>query len=51
MGMGELCTEFWLEDPKARDHWEELGVGGRIILRWTLRERDQWGELDSAASG
>jgi hypothetical protein len=22
--------------PKARDHWEDLGVGGRIILRWTL---------------
>jgi hypothetical protein len=22
--------------PKTRDHWEDLGVGGRITLRWTL---------------
>jgi hypothetical protein len=23
--------------PKGRDHWEDVGVGGRITLRWTLR--------------
>jgi hypothetical protein len=34
--MGEVFTGFWLEGPKARDHWEDLGVGGRITLRWTL---------------
>jgi len=22
--------------PKGREHWEELGVGGNITLRWTL---------------
>jgi hypothetical protein len=22
--------------PKARDHWEDLGAGERITLRWTL---------------
>jgi hypothetical protein len=22
--------------PKVRDHWEDLGVGGRITLSWTL---------------
>jgi hypothetical protein len=22
--------------PKGRDHWEDLGVSGRITLRWTL---------------
>jgi hypothetical protein len=36
MGKGEVLTGFWLGGPKARDHWEDLGVGGRITLRWTL---------------
>jgi hypothetical protein len=36
MGKGELFTGFWLGGPKVRDHWEDLGVGGRITLRWTL---------------
>jgi hypothetical protein len=27
---------FWLGGLKARDHWEDLGVGGRITLIWTL---------------
>jgi len=27
---------FLLGGPKGRDHWEDLGVGGRITLRWTL---------------
>jgi hypothetical protein len=32
----EVFTGFWLGGPKARDHWEDLGVGGRITLRCTL---------------
>jgi hypothetical protein len=36
MGRGEMLTGFWLGGPKARNHWEDLGVGGRITLRWTL---------------
>jgi hypothetical protein len=40
---GEVFTGFWLGGPKARDHWEDLDLGRRIILRW--------GELDSAGSG
>jgi hypothetical protein len=40
-----------LGDPKARDHWEDLDVCGRILLRWTLKgDRNRWGELDSAGS-
>jgi hypothetical protein len=31
----ELFTKFWLGGPNVRDHWEDLGVGGRITLRWT----------------
>jgi hypothetical protein len=36
MGRGEVFTGFWLGGPKTRDHWEDLGVGGRITLRCTL---------------
>jgi hypothetical protein len=36
--------------PKGRDHWEDLGVGGRITLSWTLvRWRSpgsKWFQLD-----
>jgi hypothetical protein len=35
-GRGEVFTEFCLRGTKGRDHWEDLGVGGRITLRWTL---------------
>jgi hypothetical protein len=36
MGRGEVFTGFWLGGPKARDHWKDLGIGGRITLRWIL---------------
>jgi hypothetical protein len=36
MGRGEVFTGFWLGGPKLRDHFEDLGVDGRIILKWTL---------------
>jgi hypothetical protein len=35
-GRGEVFTGFWLGVPKVRDHWEDLGIGGRITLRWTF---------------
>jgi hypothetical protein len=35
-GRGEVFTGFWLGGTKARDHWEDLDVGGRITVRWTL---------------
>jgi hypothetical protein len=47
----EVFTGFWLGGLKSRDHWEDLGVGRRIILRLTLGSRDRWGESDSAGSG
>jgi hypothetical protein len=31
-----VYTDFWLGGSKARDHWEDLGVVGRITLRWAL---------------
>jgi hypothetical protein len=35
-GRGEVFTWFWLGEPNVRDHWEDLGVGERITLKWTL---------------
>jgi hypothetical protein len=36
---------FWWESHKGRDHWEELDVGGWIILKLIL-ERMGWYGLD-----
>jgi Asp-tRNA(Asn)/Glu-tRNA(Gln) amidotransferase B subunit len=30
------ATEFWSENVNERDHSENLGVDGRIILEWIL---------------
>jgi len=40
-GGGE--TGFWLGGPKVRDQWEDLGVGVRIKLRWTLGRQGSMG--------
>jgi hypothetical protein len=34
-GRGGVFTGFRLGGPKVRDYWKDLGVGGRITLRWT----------------
>jgi hypothetical protein len=34
-GRGKVFRGFWLGGPKVRDHWEDLGVGGRIT-RYTV---------------
>jgi hypothetical protein len=33
---GKVLTGFSMGVPMERDHWEDLGVCGRITLRWTL---------------
>jgi hypothetical protein len=33
IGRGEVFAGFWLGGSKVRDHWKDLGVGGRITLR------------------
>jgi hypothetical protein len=35
-GRGEVFTGFRLGGPKLIDHCEDVGIGGRITLRWTL---------------
>jgi len=36
MGEGRGVYRVLVGRPKAKDHWEDLGIGGRIILKWTL---------------
>jgi hypothetical protein len=31
MGKGEVFAGFWLGGPKARDRWEDLGIGIGIL--------------------
>jgi hypothetical protein len=31
---------IWWENLRERDHWGDLGVDGRIILRWIFRKWD-----------
>ena len=32
-GKGEACTGFWWGNLGERDHWGDLGVDGKIILK------------------
>jgi hypothetical protein len=45
-GRGEVFTGFWLGGPKVIDHWEDLCVGGKITLRWTLRRQGSMGRTE-----
>jgi hypothetical protein len=35
----KMHTKFWLGILNGRDHLEDVGVDGRIILEWVLRNR------------
>jgi hypothetical protein len=36
VGEGRGVYRVLVGRPELRDHWEDLSVGGRITLRWTL---------------
>jgi len=38
MGRGEVYTGFWWGNLRERDHLGELGLDGRIILKWIFRK-------------
>jgi hypothetical protein len=40
-----VFTGFWLGGPKGTDHWEDIGVGGRIKLRETGIDGVNWIQL------
>ena len=38
MGGGGACTGFWWGNLRERNHFENPGADGRIILRWIFRK-------------
>jgi hypothetical protein len=40
MGEGRGVYRVLVRKPGERDHWGNLGVDGRIILRWIFRKGD-----------
>jgi hypothetical protein len=36
IGDGQIREKFWLGSLNVRDHWEDIGVFVRIILKWLL---------------
>ena len=40
MGEERGCIESWWGNCRERDHWEDLGVDGWIILGWISRRWD-----------
>jgi len=40
MGTGEVLIRFWWGDLRERNHLEDLGVDGRIILKCTFNKCD-----------
>jgi len=43
VGRGEVCTGIWWGKQRERDHLEDPGADGRIILRWIFKRVGCWG--------
>jgi hypothetical protein len=43
--MRGMHVGYWWQTQNERDHWEDQGVNGRIIIKWIV-ERMGWYGLD-----
>jgi hypothetical protein len=39
-GRGEVRTGFWRRKLRERDHFKDMGIDGRIILKWIFNTWD-----------
>jgi len=45
----KVHTGFWWGDLREKDHLEDLGIGGRVILKWIFKKWDDgFDEIDLA---
>lgn len=42
------ACRVWWENQKVRDHYEDLDINGRIVLKWLLEKYDRELGLDSS---
>jgi hypothetical protein len=45
---GEVLTDFWWGNLRKRDHFEDLDIDWRIILKWIFKKWDGGHGLDMA---
>ena len=41
LGGREMHTRFWWGDLSERDHLEDVGVDGRLMLNWIVKKWDE----------
>jgi hypothetical protein len=46
MGRKGMHIDIWYESHKESDNYENLDIGGSIILKWTLENGMEWYGLD-----
>jgi hypothetical protein len=34
-----IYTKYWSRNLKGRDHVEDIGVGGKVIFEWILKQQ------------